>query len=133
METPSNPTMKMIDIEKVAGIARSRNNILFAVDNTFLSPYFQVSHRLLYLSTCTVYSVYTFPRSIHNGHWNLEQISLCIQLLNTLMVTPTFSWELRLRTMNKFTPAFVSYNPVKLLLFIVRELHKYGIQHLHIH
>ena len=58
METPSNPTMKMIDIEKVAGIARSRNNILFAVDNTFLSPYFQVSHRLLYLSTCTVYGVY---------------------------------------------------------------------------
>lgn len=42
METPSNPKMTLIDIEKVAAIVRSRNNILFGVDNTFLSPYFQV-------------------------------------------------------------------------------------------
>lgn len=42
METPSNPRLMLIDIEKVAAIVRSRNDILLAVDNTFLSPYFQV-------------------------------------------------------------------------------------------
>lgn len=45
METPSNPTMKMVDIEKIAKIAHSRKNVLFAVDNTFLSPYFQVEYK----------------------------------------------------------------------------------------
>jgi cystathionine beta-lyase/cystathionine gamma-synthase len=42
METPSNPGMKLVDIEKVAKIVRARKDILLAIDNTFLSPYFQV-------------------------------------------------------------------------------------------
>jgi cystathionine beta-lyase/cystathionine gamma-synthase len=40
VETPSNPTMIVTDIAAVAALARSRN-LTFAVDNTFLSPYFQ--------------------------------------------------------------------------------------------
>jgi cystathionine gamma-lyase len=40
LETPTNPTLKVIDIAKVAKIAHERNTIL-VVDNTFLSPYFQ--------------------------------------------------------------------------------------------
>lgn len=40
VETPTNPTMQIIDIESVSKIARE-NNILFAVDNTFASPYLQ--------------------------------------------------------------------------------------------
>jgi cystathionine gamma-lyase/cystathionine beta-lyase len=39
-ETPTNPTMQIIDIEACAKIAKA-NNFLFAVDNTFASPYLQ--------------------------------------------------------------------------------------------
>lgn len=40
VETPTNPTMQIIDLEACAAIAK-KNNILFAVDNTFASPYLQ--------------------------------------------------------------------------------------------
>lgn len=40
VETPTNPTLKLVDIEKVSSIAHAKN-ILVAVDNTFMSPYFQ--------------------------------------------------------------------------------------------
>lgn len=39
-ETPSNPLLRIVDIEKVAGYARECG-ALFAVDNTFLSPALQ--------------------------------------------------------------------------------------------
>jgi cystathionine gamma-lyase/cystathionine beta-lyase len=39
-ETPTNPTMQIIDIEACAKIAKE-NNLLLAVDNTFASPYLQ--------------------------------------------------------------------------------------------
>jgi cystathionine beta-lyase/cystathionine gamma-synthase len=40
METPTNPLMKLADISAVAGITKGKN-ILFAVDNTFATPYLQ--------------------------------------------------------------------------------------------
>ncbi|MFT4414973.1 methionine gamma-lyase [Fredinandcohnia humi] len=40
IETPINPTMKLIDIENVVNVAR-RYNLLVVVDNTFSSPYLQ--------------------------------------------------------------------------------------------
>lgn len=40
LETPSNPLMRIIDIQACAAIAK-KNNILVAVDNTFASPYLQ--------------------------------------------------------------------------------------------
>lgn len=40
METPTNPTLKIADIRKIAAIAKARG-ILLAVDNTFMSAYFQ--------------------------------------------------------------------------------------------
>lgn len=40
IETPTNPTMKLIDIQKTAALARSRG-IISVVDNTFMSPFFQ--------------------------------------------------------------------------------------------
>lgn len=40
METPTNPMMKVADIQKVAQITKE-NNLIFVVDNTFLTPYFQ--------------------------------------------------------------------------------------------
>ncbi len=40
IETPTNPTLKLVDIEKVSGIARKKGAIS-VVDNTFMSSYFQ--------------------------------------------------------------------------------------------
>jgi len=40
IETPSNPMMRVTDIAAVAAIAK-KHNLLFIVDNTFLTPYFQ--------------------------------------------------------------------------------------------
>jgi len=40
LETPTNPTLKVVDIEKTAKLAHA-HNCLLVVDNTFLSPYFQ--------------------------------------------------------------------------------------------
>jgi cystathionine gamma-lyase len=40
IETPTNPTMKMVDIRKTAEAAKAKN-IISVVDNTFMSPYFQ--------------------------------------------------------------------------------------------
>ncbi len=40
IETPSNPLLNIVDIEMVAGIARSKN-LLGVIDNTFASPYLQ--------------------------------------------------------------------------------------------
>lgn len=40
IETPTNPTMKMVDIRKTSEAARAKQ-IISVVDNTFMSPYFQ--------------------------------------------------------------------------------------------
>lgn len=40
IETPTNPTMQIVDIEMCSKVAKE-NNLLFAVDNTFASPYLQ--------------------------------------------------------------------------------------------
>lgn len=40
IETPTNPLMKTIDIEAYAQLAK-KHDLLFIVDNTFLTPYFQ--------------------------------------------------------------------------------------------
>ncbi|MFP5518452.1 MAG: cystathionine gamma-synthase [Bdellovibrionia bacterium] len=40
LETPTNPTLKLVDIKRICDIAKARG-ILVAVDNTFMSPYFQ--------------------------------------------------------------------------------------------
>lgn len=40
IETPTNPLMKLADIEKIASITK-KHQLLFAVDNTFATPYLQ--------------------------------------------------------------------------------------------
>jgi cystathionine gamma-lyase len=40
IETPTNPTLKIFDIEAISEISHKKNAIV-VVDNTFLSPYFQ--------------------------------------------------------------------------------------------
>jgi len=42
IETPTNPTMKIVDIEAIVKVVKSINSeIIVVVDNTFMSPYFQ--------------------------------------------------------------------------------------------
>ena len=40
IETPTNPMMKVSDIEEISKITK-KNNCILVVDNTFLTPYFQ--------------------------------------------------------------------------------------------
>ncbi len=40
IETPTNPTLKLVDIAKAAALAKQKA-IISVVDNTFMSPYFQ--------------------------------------------------------------------------------------------
>lgn len=40
MESPTNPLLKILDIQKLCAIAKSKN-LISVVDNTFMSPYFQ--------------------------------------------------------------------------------------------
>jgi cystathionine gamma-lyase len=40
LETPTNPTLKLVDIRKISAEAK-KHGILVVVDNTFMSPYFQ--------------------------------------------------------------------------------------------
>ena len=40
IETPTNPTLKIFDIEAISEISHKKNSIV-VVDNTFLSPFFQ--------------------------------------------------------------------------------------------
>lgn len=40
LESPTNPTLKLSDIQAIAKISKE-NNCILAVDNTFCSPYFQ--------------------------------------------------------------------------------------------
>jgi cystathionine gamma-lyase len=40
LESPTNPLLKITDIKAVASVAK-KHNLIFVVDNTFMSPYFQ--------------------------------------------------------------------------------------------
>jgi len=42
IETPTNPTMKLVDIEAVSSLVHSKSEAFVVVDNTFMSAYFQV-------------------------------------------------------------------------------------------
>ncbi|XP_055942078.1 cystathionine gamma-lyase-like isoform X1 [Argiope bruennichi] len=41
IETPCNPTMKIVDISAIAQIVKRHGKSFLVVDNTFMSPYFQ--------------------------------------------------------------------------------------------
>ncbi|XP_031622765.1 cystathionine gamma-lyase [Contarinia nasturtii] len=41
IETPTNPCMKVLDIEAISKLAHSYENIIVVVDNTFITSYFQ--------------------------------------------------------------------------------------------
>lgn len=62
IETPTNPLLKVIDIEAVSKIAHTQPGVIVVTDNTFLSPYFQ---RPLELG-CDI-SMYSLTKYV-NGH-----------------------------------------------------------------
>lgn len=70
IETPTNPTFKVIDIAAMAKIAR-KHNIILAVDNTFLTPYFQ---RPIDLGADVV--VHSITKYI-NGHSDVVMGAIC--------------------------------------------------------
>ena len=41
IETPTNPTLKVVDVQAIADICKGHDNIFLVVDNTFESAYFQ--------------------------------------------------------------------------------------------
>ncbi|MDC3170556.1 PLP-dependent aspartate aminotransferase family protein [Bacteroidota bacterium] len=45
IETPSNPLLKLVDIQKIADLSKSKNLISF-IDNTFATPLIQKPHKL---------------------------------------------------------------------------------------
>ncbi|KAI9934433.1 hypothetical protein ASPWEDRAFT_30815 [Aspergillus wentii DTO 134E9] len=61
IETPSNPTLGLVDIEKVSALAH-RHGITVVVDNTFMSPY--VQNPLKHGADIVVHSVTKYI----NGH-----------------------------------------------------------------
>ena len=61
MESPTNPLLKILDIRAICELAHSRN-IIVAVDNTFMTPYFQQPLKLG--ADVVVHSVTKFL----NGH-----------------------------------------------------------------
>jgi cystathionine beta-lyase/cystathionine gamma-synthase len=69
LESPTNPLLKVIDIKRIAEIAHNRN-ILLAVDNTFLTPYFQVmfvfKNIIFAFSICSIHSELNYMFKIHN-------------------------------------------------------------------
>jgi cystathionine gamma-lyase len=47
MESPTNPCMRVADLEAIATIVHNiRKDIIVLVDNTFQTPYFQVNNSL---------------------------------------------------------------------------------------
>lgn len=45
MESPTNPCMRVVDLEAIATIVHNiRKDIIVVVDNTFQTPYFQVNN-----------------------------------------------------------------------------------------
>ncbi|KAJ3382865.1 hypothetical protein HDU92_004534 [Lobulomyces angularis] len=62
IETPTNPTLRLVDIKAVADIVHQQPGVFLVVDNTFMSPFFQ--NPLLLGADIVVHSVTKFI----NGH-----------------------------------------------------------------
>ncbi len=84
IETPSNPLLKITDIEAITNIAKS-NNILTVSDNTFATPFFQQPLKLgvdIVVHSTTKYlnghsdmvggAVATNERALYNKIWYLQ-------------------------------------------------------------
>ena len=97
LETPTNPTMKVADIQALADLAHSRGAVL-AVDNTFLTMYFQKPFELG--ADVVVYSGTKYlcgHNDVLSGFLVLRDDSLLEPLFNATMsegnqLSPFDSW-----------------------------------------
>ncbi|XP_044747140.1 putative cystathionine gamma-lyase 2 isoform X2 [Coccinella septempunctata] len=89
IETPTNPTLQVCDIQRVADISK-KNNVILVVDNTFLTPYFQKP--LMLGADIVVHSITKYM----NGHSDVvmgavvcsnEELSKEIKFLQNAMGT----------------------------------------------
>ncbi|KFD62402.1 hypothetical protein M514_00895 [Trichuris suis] len=71
IESPTNPLLRIVDIEEVCTTARKTEGLLTVVDNTFMSPYFQ--RPLALGATMTVHSVTKYI----NGHSDVIMGCVC--------------------------------------------------------
>lgn len=71
VETPTNPTMQIIDIEACGKIAKD-NNLMLVVDNTFASPFLQ--NPLQWGATVVMHSVTKYL----GGHSDVVMGALCL-------------------------------------------------------
>ena len=70
LETPTNPTMQIVDLEACARIAKA-NKLIYAVDNTFASPYLQTP--IAFGADIVMHSVTKYL----GGHSDVIMGSLC--------------------------------------------------------
>lgn len=82
-ETPTNPMLNVLDVKKISSIAHE-SGILVAVDNTFMSPYFQNPLQLgadIVMHSMTKYI---------NGHSDV--VMGCLVLKDREIKTPRKTW-----------------------------------------
>lgn len=83
LETPTNPLMKVLDIEAISKIAHSHKDIIVVVDNTFITSYFQ---RPLELGADIVaYSVSKYLNGESTSAF--EEFSNCVLMMAFQQVT----------------------------------------------
>ena len=71
LESPTNPRMKIIDIEVVCRLIREINkDIIIILDNSFLTPFFQVNKIYLFFIPNFFLKICFFKKN--RGHLNLE-------------------------------------------------------------
>lgn len=82
IETPTNPTLRLVDIQAVASwVHQQHPGTIVVVDNTFMSPYFQVDSVLCCIFfTKSVFILFQLHVSVR---WIWVPMWLCIPLPNT--------------------------------------------------
>jgi cystathionine beta-lyase/cystathionine gamma-synthase len=96
-ETPGNPTLKLTDIRAISDIARERG-ILHAVDNTFLTPYYQrpleLGADLVVHSTTKYFDGHnaTVGGAVVAGTEDLDAALRFVQNASGVIMSPQVAW-----------------------------------------
>tara|TARA_B100000029_G_scaffold516414_2_gene629633 strand:+ start:1730 stop:2881 length:1152 start_codon:yes stop_codon:yes gene_type:complete len=97
IETPANPTLKLTDIKAVSDISREKN-IPLAVDNTFLTPYYQrpleLGADIVVHSTTKYFDGHnaTVGGAIITGNKNIHEAICFIQNASGVIMSPWVAW-----------------------------------------
>ena len=96
-ETPANPTLKLTDIRAISDIAQLKK-IPHAVDNTFLTPYYQrpleIGADLVIHSTTKFFDGHnaTVGGAVIAGSQNLDEAIRFIQNASGVIMSPWVAW-----------------------------------------